>query len=125
RRPTSVTASRSLKSTTSATSATARPGASGLRSTATTRAPTSRARSIARRWWRPAPTKSIVPSTGAMLLRRLDPDREEERHAVPTLHAAGGVPLEPVPDGAAAVDAADACHLQAGVHGEAGLGGGG
>ncbi len=41
-------------------SATSKPGASGLRSTAATRSPSSRARSIARRWWRPAPTKRTV-----------------------------------------------------------------
>ena len=36
------------------------PGASALRSTATTRMPCSRACRIARRWWRPAPTKRTV-----------------------------------------------------------------
>ncbi len=38
----------------------ASPGASGLRSTATTRRPRSRAWAIARRWWRPAPTKRTL-----------------------------------------------------------------
>src|SRR5207249_6217987 len=53
----------------SATSASASPGASGLRSTATTRSPSSFARRIAPRWCRPAPTKrTVFPSTGAMLL---------------------------------------------------------
>src|SRR3954447_25255773 len=61
-RPTSVTAAASVKSTTSATSASPRPSAAALRSTATTRRPSSRARRIARRWWRPAPTKRTVPS---------------------------------------------------------------
>src|SRR5207248_10029914 len=41
------------------------PSAFGLRSTATTRSPSSRARRIARRWCRPAPTKSTVPSISA------------------------------------------------------------
>ncbi len=54
------TASTSVKSTTSGTSARRRPGASALRSTATTRRPLSRACRIARRWWRPAPTKRSV-----------------------------------------------------------------
>ena len=36
------------------------PGASALRSTAATRRPRARACSIARRWWRPAPTKRTV-----------------------------------------------------------------
>ena len=51
----------------SATSAPASPGASGFRSTATTRAPSSRTRAIARRWCRPAPTKRTL-FTAAMLL---------------------------------------------------------
>ena len=42
----------------------ASPSASGLRSTATTRRPSSRARRIARRWWRPAPTKRTVSTAG-------------------------------------------------------------
>src|SRR6476619_4551036 len=63
RRPTSVTASTSVKSTTSPTSASPRPSASALRSTATTRSSSSRARRIARRWCRPAPTKRTVPFT--------------------------------------------------------------
>ena len=58
--PTSVTASTSVKSTASPTSASWSPSASGLRSTATTRSPSSFARRIARRWWRPAPTKRTV-----------------------------------------------------------------
>src|SRR6188472_3092860 len=41
-------------------SASARPSASGLRSTAATRRPSSLARWIARRWCRPAPTKRTV-----------------------------------------------------------------
>ncbi len=60
RRATSVTAGTSVKSTTSPTSATASPRASGLRSTPTTRRPSSWARRMARRWWRPAPTKRTV-----------------------------------------------------------------
>ncbi len=60
RRATSSTASTSAKSTTSGVSATRSPGASGLRSTATTRSPRSLARRIARRWWRPAPTKRTL-----------------------------------------------------------------
>ena len=55
-----ITAAASAKSTTFAMSASARPGASGLRSTATTRRPSSLACRIARRWWRPAPTKRMV-----------------------------------------------------------------
>ena len=43
-----------------AMSASASPSASGLRSTAATRSPSSFARRIARRWWRPAPTKRTV-----------------------------------------------------------------
>ena len=54
------TAATSEKSTTFAMSASARPGASGFRSTAATRSPSSFARRIARRWWRPAPTKRTV-----------------------------------------------------------------
>ena len=53
----------SVKSTASATSASWSPGASGLRSTATTRTP-SGACAIARRWWRPAPTKRTVFTPG-------------------------------------------------------------
>ena len=49
----SSTASGSEKSTTFAMSASPRPSASGLRSTAATRSPSSFARRIARRWWRP------------------------------------------------------------------------
>ena len=64
RRATSVTASTSVKSTASPTSATCSPSASGLRSTATTRRPCSRACRIARRWWRPAPTKRTVFTPG-------------------------------------------------------------
>jgi hypothetical protein len=46
------------------------PGASAFRSTATTRASSSRTRSIARCWCRPAPTNSTVrPFTAAMLCR--------------------------------------------------------
>ena len=69
RRPTSVTAATSVKSTASPSSATASPGASGLRSTATTRRPSSFARRIARRWWRPAPTKRTVLTSRAMRIR--------------------------------------------------------
>src|SRR5881227_4097910 len=54
-----------MKSTTSARSASPSPKASAFRSTATTRSPSSRARRIARRWCRPAPTKSTVPSISA------------------------------------------------------------
>ena len=43
------------------------PSASGFRSTASTRSPSSFARRIARRWWRPAPTKRTV-FTPAMLV---------------------------------------------------------
>ena len=54
------TAPTSATSTTFAMSASASPGASGFRSTAATRRPSSFARRIARRWWRPAPTKRTV-----------------------------------------------------------------
>ena len=54
------TAPVSEKSTTFAMSASFSPGASGLASTAATRSPRSFACTIARRWWRPAPTKRTV-----------------------------------------------------------------
>src|SRR6478672_11256412 len=61
RRPVAFrTASMSEKSTTLAMSASARPGASRSRSTAATRRPSALAWRIARRWWRPAPTKRTV-----------------------------------------------------------------
>ena len=50
-----------------ASSASASPAASALRSTATTRSPSCLARRIARRWWRPAPTKRTVFTPRAML----------------------------------------------------------
>src|SRR5438067_3017768 len=60
RRPSSAIAAMSPKSTTSATSAWASPAAPALPSTATTRKPSCFARRIARRWCRPAPTKTTV-----------------------------------------------------------------
>src|SRR5205085_2016740 len=81
------------------------PGAAAFRSTATTRAPSSRTRSIAYRWWRPAPTKRIVPGTGAMLLScRSDPDREEEGDPIPAPGRARAQPVEVRPHRLAAID---------------------
>src|SRR3954447_24368008 len=64
------TASTFEKSTTFAMSASCRPGASGLRSTAATRRPICFAWRLARRWWRPAPTKRTVLTGKRILLRR-------------------------------------------------------
>src|SRR5581483_9217103 len=81
----------SVKSTTSPTSASARPGAFGLPSTATTRAPSCCKRSIPRRWLRPAPTKRIV-LTRASLIARVErvvheADDRLDLRGVPARHA--------------------------------------
>src|SRR5215472_16838578 len=67
-----------------------RPRASGLRSTAATRRPSPLARWIARRWWRPAPTKRTV-FTGAAMLRADVVGLLPERRSA----AARGAPPDP------------------------------
>ena len=107
--PTSVTASTSVKSTASATSASCSPSASGFRSTATTRSPSSLARRIARRWWRPAPTKRTLAHSGAA------GSREEERVSVPAVDLAAVRAREDDPDPPAAERAGHARRLRAAV----------
>src|SRR5262249_44996845 len=98
----------SRKSTTSATSASARPGASGFRSTATTYRPSSRARTIARRCWRPAPTKRTRSAlTGGAVSSGSGAD-EEEGDAIPALDLAAVAAVERGVDLVAAEDAGDA-----------------
>src|SRR5262245_9771762 len=75
-------------------SASARPGASGLRSTATTCRPSSRARTIARRCWRPAPTKRTrSPLTGGAASSGSGAD-EEEGDAIPAFDLAAVAAIE-------------------------------
>ena len=62
-----------------ALSAAPSPGASGFRSTAMTRRPSSFARRMARRWWRPAPTKRTVFTSRAMLSGWLGPGGKDPR----------------------------------------------
>ena len=82
-RATSITPSTSTKSTTSASSACWRPAASGLRSTATTRRPSCFARRIARRWWRPAPTKRTVFTRGRCYLANRNATRSQRAISQP------------------------------------------
>src|SRR5687767_12826823 len=117
RRATSVTASTFVKSTASATSATPRPSASGLRSTATTRKPSSRARRIARRWCRPAPTKRTV-FTGATLdesERALPVAGDQEAQLVEARDLAAVGQTEPDPHAAPLVGAGDQSLVRAAV----------
>src|SRR5689334_21593216 len=83
------TASTSEKSTTFAMSASRSPSASAFRSTAATRSLRSFAWTIARRWWRPAPTNRTVCTAATLLGRdrgadelqqRVDVDREPGAH---------------------------------------------
>src|SRR5919106_3086693 len=112
RRAASVTAGTSVKSTGSATSASRRPRASGLRSTATTRRPSSLARRIARRWWRPAPTKSTLRTLGVVLYAARG---EQESELVPASDFAAVLARERGVDCLAPKHAGDRRSLRAAV----------